>query len=238
MRLLSDCNADLLAITGQTPKIPMYLSQQHAYPSGAGSQGQRPVVNQIQWQLGVRHPGDFVCTGPKYQYPGDPDGVHLTALGYQLLGEKVGQVYYERVVRGADWQPLMPTTVERHGRVVTVRFNVPVPPLTWEPSFGAPSIGAWIQGRGFELRTASADIVIDSVDISGDAVNITAVADLPTSGTLTVGYAMASQGVQMTTASRAVRWGQLRDSDPFVGSTTNQPNPNYAVSFELRIPAA
>ena len=71
--------------------------------------------------------------------------------------------------------------------------------------------------------------------ISGDAVEITASSDLPASG-LVVGYALSSQGVQMSTASKAVRWGQLRDSDPFVGSTTRKANPNYCVSFEMPVP--
>ena len=230
-------NTDLGAITGQTPRIPMYLSQQHAFPNGAASAYQRPVANQVQWQLGVDHKGDFVCTGPKYQYPANPDndGVHLSATGYQLLGEKVGQVFYERSVLGHDWQPLEPGSVERSGRVVTVHFNVPVPPLQWDETFDAPALTEWANGRGFELRTSSTRIGIDSVAISGDAVQITASADLPASG-LVVGYALSSQGKQMSTASKAVRWGQLRDSDPFVGQTTVLPNPNYCVSFEMPVP--
>jgi hypothetical protein len=64
---------------------------------------------------------------------------------------------------------------------------------------------------------------------------ITAAIDLPASG-LIVGYALSSQGVQMKQASKGVRWGQLRDSDLFVGMTTRRPNPNYAVSFEVTLP--
>lgn len=33
-----------------------------------------------------------------------------------------------------------------------------------------------------------------------------------------------------------VRWGQLRDADPFVGSTTLKAQPNFAVAFELPVP--
>jgi hypothetical protein len=66
-------------------------------------------------------------------------------------------------------------------------------------------------------------------------VTITASSDLPTSG-LFVGYALTGQGVQLKNHSKAVRWGQLRDSDPFVGSVTNQANPNYCVSFEIPVP--
>ena len=94
---------------------------------------------------------------------------------------------------------------------------------------------AWANGRGFELRAGSAKVEISSVEIVGDAVAVTASTD-PPAGALTVGYAMTSGGTQMAGASRAYRWGQLRDSDPFVGSTTNTPQPNYAVSFEMPVP--
>ncbi len=238
IQLLSDYNTDLAAITGQAQKIPMYLSQQHAYPNGAGSAGQRPVANIVQWQLGVDHKGDFVCIGPQYQYQANPnnDGVHLSALGYRMLGEKVGEVYFQRAVAGTDWQPLQPTSADRSGRVVTVHFQVPVPPLAWDTALDAPAIAAWVNGRGFELRASGAMVGIASVAISGNDVQVTAASDLPAAGVV-IGYALSSQGVQMTAASKAVRWGQLRDSDPFIGSTTHTPNPNYAVSFEMTVPS-
>jgi hypothetical protein len=31
-------------------------------------------------------------------------------------------------------------------------------------------------------------------------------------------------------------WGLLRDSDPFVGSVTGKPQPNYLVAFYLDLP--
>lgn len=240
-QLLADYNRDLRAITGQSQPISMFVSQQHAYPNGAESAYARPAVNQFEWQLGVTHPGDFVCTGPKYQYPGSPDGIHLTTVGYQLDGEKVGEVYFERAVLGRDWQPLAPAEVARlsgaGGRVVSIAFHVPVPPLRWDASLGEAVLPEWSRGKGFELRTQSENIAIESVLIVGDAVQITAARDLPARG-LVVGYALSSQGVQMKGGARAVRWGQLRDSDPFIGFTTHLPNPNYAVSFELPVPDA
>jgi hypothetical protein len=156
-------------------------------------------------------------------------------LGYRTLGEKYAEVYYERAVLGRDWQPLQPTSVERSGRNVIVHYNVPVPPLNWDESLDKPAIAAWVNGRGFELRGGSGNITISTVAISGNSVIVTAGSDLPATG-LIVGYALSSQGVQMTTASLGWRWGQLRDSDPFVGYSTKQPNPNYAVSFEMPVP--
>jgi hypothetical protein len=237
VRFLEDQNTDLCAITGQSRRIPMYLSQQHAFPSGPASVGQRPIATQVPWHLGETRPRDFVCVGPKYQYPCHPDGdgVHLSATAYRLLGEKVGAIYYEREIVGADWQPLKPLSVHRSGRVVSVRFQVPVAPLEWDTTLDPPAIAEWARGRGFELWTRSERIAIRSVEISGDAVNVTAERDLPTSG-LFVGYALANQGVQLSKASQGARWGQLRDSDPLVGETTNLNNPNYCVSFELPVP--
>jgi hypothetical protein len=236
VQLLADYNADIPAITGQTRKIPMYLSQQHGVPNGTAI-GQRPLANQTQWQLGVEHKDEFVCIGPQYQYPANEsnDGVHLASIGYAMLGEKNGQVYYEREILGHDWQPLAPTSVERDGRVVTVHLHGPMPPLTWDETLDAHAIAEWVNGRGFELRGPAGNIVISSVEIVDDTVQITADSDLP-SGGLFVGYALSSQGVQMTAASKGVRWGQLRDSDPFVGLKTKAANPNYAVSFELPVP--
>jgi hypothetical protein len=118
---------------------------------------------------------------------------------------------------------------------VTVRLQVPVPPLRWDESFDRPAMAVWAQGRGFELRTPVSHIGIEAVAIDGDSVRITASCDLPACG-LRVGYAMANQGVQLSNHSMAARWGHLRDSDPFVGSTTQQANPNHCVSFEVPVP--
>ena len=248
VQLLSDYNTDISAITGQTYKIPMYLSQQHGCPGAPACTAEtnlRPTANDFEWQLGVQHPGDFVCTGPKYQYPAhsDGDGIHLNVTGYELLGEKTAEIYYQRAVLGQDWQPLAPTGVSRNGRVVTVQFHVPVEPLNWDTSFDAPKITAWANGKGFELfsatsstvTTSSTNITISSVAISGDSVQITAGADLPATG-LYVAYALTNQGKQSSNHSKSVRWGQLRDSDPFMGGTTKQANPNYAVSFSMPVP--
>ena len=233
VRLLDEYNADLTAITGQTNRIPMFLSQQFAFPSGAG---ERPLVNQIQWQLATSHPEAFVCTGPKYHLMGGGDGVHLSAVGYQQSGEKTAQVFYERIVRGRDWKALHPSAVAREGRTITVRFHVPVPPLRWNETLDPAPTAAWANGRGFEVRVGAAPIDISAVELAGaDAVRITCAAELPATG-LVVGYAMTSGGRQMSTHSRSHRWGQLHDADPFVGETTGLSQPNYCVSFECPCP--
>jgi hypothetical protein len=65
-------------------------------------------------------PREITCSGPKYQHPYVADGIHLEVRGYEMLGEKYGQIYCETVVLGNDWRPLEPTTVERSRRMITV----------------------------------------------------------------------------------------------------------------------
>jgi lysophospholipase L1-like esterase len=233
-QLWSDYNADLLPLTGQTAKIPMLVSQQNSVPDMAN---QRSPSSLAQWRVGVEYPGDIVCVGPKYQYPYDDDGVHLTSAGYRRLGEKIGQAYHEKVVRGTAFRPLEPTRVVRaSNRVVRVEFNVPVPPLVWDDALPEPHQNAfteWAEGRGFELRNGGSRLTIGSVAISGNAVEITCASDLPASGVF-VGYAMTADGTK--SAGGTFRSGQLRDSDPFVGSATRLAQPNYCVGFELAVP--
>jgi hypothetical protein len=176
-----------------------------------------------------------VCAGPKYQYPYASDNIHLVTRGYELLGEKYAEVYVQRVVLGQAWQPLQPISVTRSGRVVTVRFHVPVPPLAWDTALPMPHQSAltqWSQGRGFELRQGTTALTISSVQIVNDTVQITAAANVPAG--VTLGYAATSDGVALAGVSR--RWGKLTDSDRTVGAFTGQAQRNFAVAFEMTVP--
>jgi hypothetical protein len=233
-QFLTDYNQDLSAITGQTAKIPMLVSQQNSEPSATGL----AAVSALQvWQAGVDHPGEIVCTGPKYQYSyaSDSAHVHLDPTGYDKLGEKYGQVYFERVVLGHDWQPLQPESATTTGNTVTVKFHVPVAPLVWDETLPPPHgtmIPEWALGRGFEVTAASARQTITSVDIVGDdTVQITCGQDM-TGLQVVVGYAATAEG-GTPPAAQPADWGQLRDSDPFVGTFTGAAQPNYGVAFQL-----
>jgi hypothetical protein len=211
----------------------MLASQQNSVPAQSGSAS----ISALQvLKASLDHPGEIVCTGPKYQYSyaTDPDHVHLNAMNYELLGEKSGQVYFERVVLGHDWQPLQPTSATRSGNVITVHFHVPVPPLTWDPMLPKPHgdmIPQWSEGRGFEVTAAATRQTITGVEIAGDTVVITCQNDL--SGLeVTVGYATVAEGGTLPPGQPA-RWGHLRDSDTFVGAVTNVAQPNYCVAFQI-----
>jgi len=230
-KLWKDYNSDIPAITGQSKKIQMIVSEQNSCADHSPS-------TQAQWQIGVDHPRYIVCSGPKYQYPYADDGIHLIANGYRQLGEKYGQIYFERVILGTDWQPLHPTRIKRSGAVITIRFHVPVLPLVWDSSFEPPhpSVDEWKAGKGFEVTSASGiKVVIQSVKISGFSAVITCASD-PGPNAL-VGYAMVAEKQKMNAPYPGTfRWGLLRDSDPFVGADTKTPQPNFCVAFETKAP--
>ena len=120
--------------------------------------------------------------------------------------------------------------------MITVHFHVPVPPLAWDTTLAMPHQSAyteWAQGRGFEVRAGTTRIAISGVAIAGDSVQITCATDPPASGVV-VGYASIADGTQRPNGT--ARWGQLRDSDPFVGSLTRIAQPNYCVAFEMNVP--
>jgi hypothetical protein len=230
LQLARDYNTDVASITGQTRRILLLTTQQGTLFGDAAILA--------QWRIGVDSPTEAVCVGPRYQYPYATDHLHLVARGYDQLGEKYGEVYYERIVAGCAWRPLEPISVRRVGTVITVRFHVPDPPLVWDEDLPAPHQTAhlaWSKGRGFEVSNQLGDPTIESVAIHGDAVVITLMSD-PGPSDLVVRYAFTPDGAGFLGGQATGRMGQLRDSDPLVGYATKAAQYNYAVSFALRSP--
>ncbi|HVJ21330.1 MAG TPA: dockerin [Polyangiaceae bacterium] len=218
--LLTDYNADLKAITGQSEDVVMLVSQQST--KATGSNGSAAQV----FRAGNDHPGEIICTGPKYQYQYAPDKLHLKAAGYRRLGEKYAEVFDLVVNRKAAWRPLGPTSATREGDTVRVTFHVPEPPLVWSEEIAPPHQTAhveWAQGRGFEVVTAAQEsVTIGSATIDGDSVVLTLV-DPPASGeSLIVGYAMTQDGEGNQGGEVTGLRGLLRDSDAFVGADTEE----------------
>jgi hypothetical protein len=226
--LWQNYDSDLRAITGQSQHIPLLLTQQSSCPLEPGALASSALAALEACTL---HP-ELTCVGPRYQYPYANDGVHLTALGYDLLGEKYGQVYFQRVVQGRDFRPLAPRGMKRAGVLVTVDFDVPVPPLAWDENLPSPHArrSAWAGAQGFEVSDGEAPIAVEAVELGPRSVTLRLSREA--TSRLVVRYAATANEEPRPGGAR--RWGRLRDSDPFVGATTGLPQANYAVTFELR----
>jgi hypothetical protein len=227
LQLLDAYNMDLPRITGQDVKIPLFLTQQSSCPQETGALARSALA---ALEACAQRPGELVCVGPRYQYDYAEDGVHLDAQSYDQLGEKYGQAYFEQVVAGRPFRPLAPLRFTRRGLIVSVEFHVPVPPLAWDESLPMPAVRPeWAAGRGFELLDGETPMTIASVELEPTRVELRLQRE-PTAR-LTLRYAASAAAKSRPRGSRI--WGQLRDSDPFVGATTGRKQPNYAVSFEL-----
>ena len=153
-----------------------------------------------QWQVGVDHPGDIICVGPKYQYDysGDSQHIHMSSLEYEKLGEKMAQVYLRagraRATTGSRCSPISGTV---SGNTITVQFHVPVPPLVWDDRLpAAPQrrpVGQRPRLRG-QRRGALRRPSTRSTSSAPDTVQITCHNDL-TGLAVTVGYAVTTDGV-------------------------------------------
>ncbi len=232
VKLASDYDADLKTITGQKRDVLMIVSQHNRL-------GDYSPSTIAQWKAGVDHPKAIVCSGPKYQYPYANDALHLTNVGYRLLGEKYGEVYFERVVLGHPWQPLEPNKIDRKGNQVMVQFHVPKGSLVWDTTLGEPhpSSPEWSKGKGFEVADAAGKrIEIRSVAIRGRNAVVLQLASDPGPGAR-LSYALVGEPtLRNPRFGASPHWGLLRDSDPFVGSTTHTAQPNHCVAFEMPLP--
>lgn len=230
-QLWSDYNTDIKAITGQARDLLMIVSQHNQL-------GEYSPSTIAQWKSGDDYPQSIVCSGPKYQYPFANDSLHLTAEGYRQLGEKYGEVYYNRVVLGNKWMPLEPIRAARKGSTISIKFHVPAKPLVWDTALGNPhsSSPEWKAGKGFEVADATGKrLTINSATIRGDTVVLELASD-PGSGAR-VSYAMIGEPTLRNPRFGAMpHWGLLRDSDPFVGYNTHVAQPNYCVAFDLKVP--
>jgi hypothetical protein len=211
-QLYQDFNTDLKAVTNQPNDIVLLASQQSSIKGG----GYESSAVQL-WRAGREHPGQIVCTGPKYAY--GQYGIHMPGPSYERVGEKYGEVFDLIVNQGKAWKPLGPNKITREGKVISIAFDVPNPPLVWDTHLGKPhqmAHKAWAEGKGFEVLDANKnEVQIVSAEIEGDTVKLTLAAE--PSSALTVGYALTADDTGDFAGRDADLIGLLRDSDTFEG---------------------
>jgi hypothetical protein len=208
-------NTSIKAITGQTRDVVLLASQESSIEDGYDG-----VAVQV-WRAGIDHPGQIVCTAPKYAFAAY--GVHLPAPGYERIGEKYAEVFDAVVNRGLPWKPVAPNKITRSGAVITAAFDVPNPPLVWDQHLAMPhqtAHMAWAKGRGFEVKDdVGNELAIASTEIQGTNVVVTLAAAPAQGAKLTLGYAVTSDAgpSQWDGGYDGGLHGLLRDSDDFQG---------------------
>ncbi len=222
---IREIREDLSSITGQSSTIPVFLTQQGTVPARLQGAAPRSPATLAQWELSKGGPsgtlGHVICVGPKYAYAYAKDRIHLTAVSYRRLGEKLAEAYVDTVLRRLPFRPLEPEEITASGVDVRVRFHVPYPPLRWDENLPSPHPTPghpWARGRGFELEDSAGQVPIASATLEGDAVRL--VPGRPLGQGAVVRYAMTQdhEGPRGYRGGEGDgRMGQLADSDPFVG---------------------
>lgn len=236
VQMQADYEADIKALTGQTAPIPLLLVQQHSFPFP--DEGNVSAVQ--QWTAPTLAPGKVFLIGPKYQYE-HADSTHMVTNGYRQLGDLYAKVM-RKILANEAWHPLQPVSsnaVTRGTKSITVTFDVPFPPLAWDSNIAPPyQTGSteWATGKGFEVENNAGKVTITSATISGSTV-VLALATEPSNAGLVVRYALKLADDAVGPPLRNTwRRGLLKDSDPTLDSRGNA-IPNFAVAFELPVPA-
>lgn len=160
-----------------------------------------------QLQMALDHPELFYCAGPKYWLETISDGVHMTTESSQRLGCMHARAAGE-IFAGNSWLPTYCTGAVRHGRVVTLTFYTPIPPLVLDTTrvsdpgmFGV----RWID----DSQSAS----VTSVTVNGDNTLTVVLSAEPTGANPKIGIADAGISGNAGGPFTGAR-SNLRDSAP------------------------
>lgn len=225
----ADYERDIQAITGQREPVPMFHTQISSWtrmmkgtPTSA--------IPQAQLEASIASHGKIVLVGPKYHLPYAKDGVHLSNEGYRHLGEDYAKAYRRVVLENGTWEPLRPIAIARDGRVITVRFAVPSPPLVLDTERVADP-GSY----GFEYTDAAGTSPrIEKVELTGaDTVAIILSAE-PTAQDRRIRYAFTGTKGARSGPETGAR-GNLRDSDA-TPSRHGYALYNWCVHFDEPVP--
>jgi hypothetical protein len=232
VELQQDYETTARGITGQAAAVPLLISG----VSGWTSTRESRLAN-LQLDAHVRAPGKVVLVTPGYPFLFRNDCLHYTNHSERRLGEYFAKVYTRIVFGGETWEPVRPKQVSRVGRVITLRYFVPRPPLVFDNVQVAP-----IQNQGFDVTDNGVMVGVESVVLTAaDSVTIT-LTTAPV-GTVRVKYAQnqdVNPNTRCTGPTSGAR-GNLRDSDATLSHFNNdngQPYrlENWGVIFDLPVP--
>ncbi|HDH1527136.1 TPA: SwmB domain-containing protein [Klebsiella pneumoniae] len=199
LKLQNDITTDAQSITGQDSPV-MFLTYQHSSRVKTNDAVPLAILEACETS------DYFYFVAPTYAFPHYTDGLHLLAVGYKWIGAYYGRAYKQAVIDGIKPLAIMPKGATWHGNQVTVRFDVPVPPLVLDATNLAPT-----KDSGFAVSAGGVAQTISAVEVlNGDTVVITL--DSAITSAPQVRYAFDNLGAGLTIQNGAS--GNLRDSCP------------------------
>lgn len=216
----SDFERDGRIATGQTEAIPLFESQVSAIGPC------EPVI--LQWRAASQAPDKIILVGPKYQLPYTGIGPHLTNEGYRWLGEYYAKAYRRVVLDGRRWTPLQPHALSCSGATLTLKLDVPVPPLVIDNDLVSAVPGS---GFTFDDGTPKPPTVTSVQIAAADTLTIT-LSRTPAVTDGSLGYAVYHLTTPGAGPSTGLR-GNLRDSDA-TPSRHGYKLHNWLIHFQMK----
>jgi hypothetical protein len=235
-QLQADIEADVKTISGQTEGVPCILSQTASFNRywmlRTGSNIDKKPNADISvalYQMALENPDKFVLATTMYPFWYGLDNVHQRAESAKLTGAYFGYAIKKAVIDGESMLPIHPIAYVRNGNTLTVKFHVPVKPLTLDTKKVR-----FIRNYGFNLYRGSNEINIESVElISEDEIRFVCSETVAAGDILT--YAING----MTTGHLNGARGNLRDNRgeqvTFTIGCTTYPLHNWCPIFKETI---
>lgn len=208
--LKDDWNTDILAITGQTDRIPMFIAQ-CASGDGMTDTNKGPLLAMLE---AAETDDEIKVIFPGYAARFMGDGLHYSGHDERRIGEYFGKALHRYYIEGKDPSTVRPTSWTLiDARCIELEFFVPVPPLVFDlAQVWPPDVGL-----GFAVYdSGSLEIAIESVQIIGPTtVRVYTLADVVAGDRIT--YAVKTYERNETggigAGNRRGGRGCLRDSD-------------------------
>ncbi|HBY6334920.1 TPA: hypothetical protein MI402_22890, partial [Klebsiella pneumoniae] len=199
LKLQGDITVDAQSITGQDSPV-MFLTYQHSSRVKTNDAVPLAILEACETS------DYFYFVAPTYAFPHHTDGLHLLAEGYKWIGAYYGRAYKQAVIDGIKPLAIKPKGATWRGNKVTIRFDVPVPPLVLDSTNLAPT-----KDSGFAVFVGGVAQTISTVEVlNGDSVVITLISALTSAPQ--VRYAFDNLGAGLAIQNGAS--GNLRDSCP------------------------
>lgn len=190
VQLKNDMQTDIMAKYNQSLK-PLFF----VHAVGSGNQVRRgSVVNMAQIEACAENDDMILVGAPTFAPHTD---VHLSGNGYRWWGGFFAKAIFESIRSNNKFEPVVPIAFRASGKQITIKYNVPCPPLRLD----LHTVQNDIPNYGFCVRTPNKSSLL-SVAVEGCEVTLTF--DKDVSGTYEICYA---------TSGIAAARGNICDSD-------------------------
>lgn len=227
LEVLTSIDTHVKATNGQTEDVKLITSQLASFGSAIGA----PKIELALYQLAMENPEKVYMACPLYIFD-YTDNYHLNNIGSKWLGAYLGLTYKRVVIDGEDWKPVHPISHFKQGRVLEVKFHVPVQPLVFDTVQVAKNTDTY----GFTLvDNTGAAVAIESVVITQpDTVKFITTTPIPAGSKLRYAWTPVAQPNRNSGPRGNLRDSQ-GDSIVFDESGINKRMDNWCPIFEYTV---